>query len=296
MIFTGSMVALVTPMNVSGRVDESRLAELIEFHLSAGTEAFIIAGTTGESATLGRDEHLSLVQQACELVDGRALTIAGTGSNSTEQTLDLSIAAATLPIDGLLIVTPYYNKPTQEGMFQHFSKIATNVDKPIILYNVPGRTGVDLQSDTVARLSAHNNIVGIKDATGDLDRVEVLRHACGSGFSLLSGDDLTASDFMLRGGHGVISVTANVVPDQIRLLCDAARFGNKLEAELIDEKLSSLHHAMFIESNPIPVKWAMFQMGLIENGIRLPLTILSEEHQKNLIESMVKAGVGGISQ
>ena len=296
MIFTGSMVALVTPMDASGGVDENRLARLIEFHLEAGTEAFIIAGTTGESATLSRDEHLRLIQQACKLVGGRVPIIAGTGSNSTAQTLDLSTTVSSLPIDGFLIVTPYYNKPTQQGMFEHFSKIATAVDKPIILYNVPGRTGVDLLPETVVRLSMHNNIIGIKEATGDLDRVEILRRICGPDFSLLSGDDLTASDFMLRGGNGVISVTANVVPDKIRLLCDAACSGNRLESELIDKKLRSLHHALFVESNPIPVKWAMLQMGLVEDGIRLPLTVLAKEHQQNLIESMVEAGVGGISE
>lgn len=296
MIFTGSMVALVTPMDASGGVDDSQLAGLIEFHLEAGTEAFIIAGTTGESATLSREEHLRLIQQACKLVDGRVPIIAGTGSNSTAQTLDLSTTVSSLPIDGFLIVTPYYNKPTQQGMFEHFSKIATAVDKPIILYNVPGRTGVDLHPETVARLSVHSNIVGIKEATGDLDRVEILRRICGSDFSLLSGDDLTASDFMLRGGNGVISVTANVVPDKIRLLCDAACSGNQLEAKLIDKKLRSLHHALFVESNPIPVKWAMLQMGLVEDGIRLPLTVLAKDYQQNLIESMVEAGVGGISE
>ena len=296
MIFTGSMVALVTPMNASGEVDESRLAGLIEFHLEAGTEAFVIAGTTGESATLSRDEHLRLIEHACDLVDGRVPIIVGTGSNSTAQTLDLSTTAASLPIDGLLVVTPYYNKPTQQGMFEHFSKIATAVDKPVILYNVPGRTGVDLQPNTVVRLSVHSNIVGIKEATGDLDRVEIFRRNCGSDFSLLSGDDLTSSDFMLRGGNGVISVTANVVPDKIRLLCDAACSGNQLKAELIDKKLRSLHHALFIESNPIPVKWAMLQLGLVEDGIRLPLTVLAKEHQKFLIESMVEAGIGGMSE
>ncbi|MBH97333.1 MAG: 4-hydroxy-tetrahydrodipicolinate synthase [Rhodospirillaceae bacterium] len=291
MVFTGSIVALVTPMDSSGAVDESRLEGLINFHLEAGTEAFVIAGTTGESATLSKDEHIFLIQRACELVDSRVPVIAGTGSNSTSQTLDLSIAVDSLPISGFLVVTPYYNKPTQRGMIEHFSVVADSVEKPVLLYNVPGRTGVDLLPDTVTKLSAHDNIVGIKEATGDLKRVQSLRNTCGSDFSLLSGDDITACDFMLRGGDGVISVTANVAPQAMRLICDAARSGNHADAEMADEQLRSLHDTLFIESNPIPVKWAMMQLKLVGDGIRLPLTTLNEEHHNILIESMVQAGI-----
>ena len=250
----GSIVALVTPMSAAGDVDERQFARLIEFHLNAGTEGFVIAGTTGESATLSRDEHVRAIERSCELVDGRAPVIAGTGSNSTAQTLELSRAVDRLPVAGFLLVTPYYNKPTQEGMYRHFCTVADAVSRPVILYNVPSRTGVDLTSPTVARLARHGNISGIKEATGELGRVTQLRRACGKEFVLLSGDDLTACEFMLRGGDGVISVTGNVAPARMRALCDAARSGERLEAERIDGELGSLHRSLFVESNPIPVK------------------------------------------
>ena len=289
----GSIVALVTPMNASGGIDEPQLARLVEFHLEAGTEGFVIAGTTGESATLTRDEHIGVIERACELVDGRAPVIAGTGSNSTAQTLDLSRAVDSFPVAGFLLVTPYYNKPTQEGMYRHFCAVADAVSSPVVLYNVPSRTGVDLTCATVARLARHGNISGIKEATGELGRVTQLRRACGNEFALLSGDDLTACEFMLRGGDGVISVTANVAPAKMRALCDAARSGNRIEAERVDGELESLHRGLFVESNPIPVKWAVEQLGFPAPGIRLPLTRLAREHQKMLRLAMSEASVEG---
>ncbi len=287
----GSIVALVTPMNAAGGIDETQLARLVEFHLTAGTEGFVIAGTTGESATLTRDEHIGVIERACQLVDGRAPVIAGTGSNSTAQTLDLSRAVDNLPVAGFLLVTPYYNKPTQEGMYRHFCAVADGVGRPVTLYNVPSRTGVDLTSATVARLARHGNISGIKEATGELGRVTQLRRLCGRDFVLLSGDDVTACEFMLRGGDGVISVTANVAPAQMRALCDAARSGERIEAERIDGELGSLHRALFLESNPIPVKWAVEQLGFPAPGIRLPLTRLARGHRETLRLAMSEAGV-----
>ena len=287
----GSIVALVTPMNAAGDIDEPQFARLVEFHLEAGTEGFVIAGTTGESATLARDEHIGVIERACELVDGRVPVIAGTGSNSTAQTLDLSRAVDSLPVAGYLLVTPYYNKPGQEGMYRHFCAVADAVSRPVILYNVPARTGVDLTSVTVARLARHGNIGGIKEATGELGRVTQLRQDCGRDFVLLSGDDLTACEFMLRGGDGVISVTANVAPAQMRALCDAARSGERIEAERIDGELGSLHRALFVESNPIPVKWAVEQLGFPAPGIRLPLTRLAREHRGTLRSAMSEAGI-----
>ena len=287
----GNIVALVTPMNAAGDIDEQQLARLVEFHMEAGTEGFVIAGTTGESATLARDEHIGVIERACQLVDGRAPVIAGTGSNSTAQTLDLSRAVDSLPVAGYLLVTPYYNKPGQEGMYRHFCTVADAVSKPVILYNVPSRTGVDLTSGTVARLARHGNISGIKEATGELGRVTRLRRVCGKDFVLLSGDDLTACEFMLRGGDGVISVTANAAPAQMRALCDAARSGKRIEAERIDGELGSLHRALFVESNPIPVKWAVEQLGFPAPGIRLPLTRLAPEHRETLRSAMSEAGI-----
>jgi 4-hydroxy-tetrahydrodipicolinate synthase len=290
-MLTGSMVAMVTPMRDDGTVNEAELGGLIDFHVEAGTEALIIAGTTGESATLTHDEHLALVDLSCKLANDRIPIIAGTGSNSTRQTLELSVEACRLPIAALLIVTPYYNKPTQEGLFRHYTTIADAVDRPIFLYNVPGRTAVDLKPETVGRLASHPKIVGIKDATADIGRVAVLNELCGPDFILLSGDDATSRAFMLAGGDGVISVTGNVVPDRMRALCDAARAGRREQAEVIDAALEALHRDLFIESNPIPVKWAMHAMGMIGTGIRLPLTVLAPEHRPAVQAAMARAGV-----
>lgn len=287
----GSMVALVTPMDADGGVNFGDLGRLIDFHVDAGTEALIIAGTTGESATLDHEEHLEVIARSCELAARRIPIIAGTGSNSTAQTLELSKAAGKLPISAFLLVTPYYNKPPQEGMVRHFSTIADAVEQPVILYNVPGRTAVDLKPATVARLARHPNIVSIKEATGELDRVATLRDTCGPEFTLLSGDDATSREFMLQGGDGVISVTGNVAPAAMRALCDAARAGDRARAERIDSKLEPLHAALFLESNPIPVKWAVRQMGLIGEGIRLPLTELDASHHAAVRAAMETAGV-----
>jgi 4-hydroxy-tetrahydrodipicolinate synthase len=290
-MLSGSMVALVTPMESDGAINYADLGKLIDFHVAAGTQSLIIAGTTGESATLDHDEHVELIGRACELAAGRIPVIAGTGSNSTAQTLELSKTVGSLPVAAFLLVTPYYNKPTQEGMYRHFSLVADAVDSPVILYNVPGRTGVDLKPDTVVRLAAHGNIAGIKEATAELDRVETLRRGCGPDFSLLSGEDATAGEFMLRGGNGVISVTANVAPAAMRALCDAAVSGDRASAERIDAGLQPLHAALFLESNPIPVKWAVQQMGMIGPGIRLPLTPLAPQYHEELRAAMSAAGV-----
>jgi 4-hydroxy-tetrahydrodipicolinate synthase len=286
----GSMVAVVTPMDADGTVNYRDLARVIDFHVSGGTEALIVAGTTGESATLDHDEHIELLERSCEIAEGRIPIIAGTGSNSTTQTLHLSRAVDRLPIAGYLVVTPYYNKPPQEGMRRHFSAVADAVHHPVILYNVPGRTGVDLKPETVAKLATHPNIAGIKEATGELARVRVLRETCGADFVLLSGDDATCREFMLQGGDGVISVTGNVAPAAMRRLCDAARGGRRVEAERIDADLQGLHKNLFCESNPIPVKWAVQKMGLIGPGIRLPLMPLAPQYHSLVAGAMLTAG------
>lgn len=288
---TGSMVAVVTPMDADGAVNYRDLARVIDFHVSGGTEALIVAGTTGESATLDHDEHIELLDRACEIAEGRIPIIAGTGSNSTAQTLNLSRAVDRLPIAAYLVVTPYYNKPPQEGMRRHFTAIADAVHHPVILYNVPGRTGVDLKPETVAKLAVHPNIGGIKEATGELARVRALRETCGAEFVLLSGDDATAREFMLQGGDGVISVTGNVAPAGMRRLCDAARAGRRVDAERIDADLQPLHRNLFCESNPIPVKWACHKMGLIGPGIRLPLVPLAPQYHAVVASAMIAAGV-----
>jgi 4-hydroxy-tetrahydrodipicolinate synthase len=290
-MLTGSMVAVVTPMDADGAVNYRDLARVIDFHVSGGTEALIVAGTTGESATLDHDEHIELLDRACEIAEGRIPIIAGTGSNSTAQTLNLSRAVDRLPIAAYLVVTPYYNKPPQEGMRRHFTAIADAVHHPVILYNVPGRTGVDLKPETVAKLAVHPNIGGIKEATGELARVRALRETCGAEFVLLSGDDATAREFMLQGGDGVISVTGNVAPAGMRRLCDAARAGRRVDAERIDADLQPLHRNLFCESNPIPVKWACHKMGLIGPGIRLPLVPLAPQYHAVVASAMIAAGV-----
>ena len=290
-MFAGSIVALVTPMDADGGINYGDLAGLIEFHIDSGTEAFVIAGTTGESATLTRDEHIELIESACALVAGRVPVVAGTGSNSTAQTLELSKVVDRCPVDGFLVVTPYYNKPTQEGLYRHFSLVADAVQRPVILYNVPGRTGVDLIPETVVRLASHDNIVAIKEATGDLERVEPLRDGCGMEFQLLSGDDGTSSEFMLSGGNGCISVTANVAPVAMRSLCDAARSGDRDQATSVDRKLRALHETLFLESNPIPVKWAVEKLGFTGPGIRLPLTGLAVAYHQELLAAMNTAGI-----
>ena len=290
-MLAGSMVAVVTPMEADGSVNYRQFAKLVDFHVESGTEALVVAGTTGESATLEHEEHVEVIAKACELARGRIPIVAGTGSNSTAQTLKLSRAVDRLPIVAFLVVTPYYNKPTQEGMRRHFSAVADAVSRPLILYNVPGRTGVDLKTDTVIKLAAHPNIKAIKEATGELNRVHVLRDACGPAFMLLSGDDATCCEFMLQGGDGVISVTANVAAGGMRRLCDAARARKRADAERIDATLQPLHRTLFCESNPIPVKWAVQKMGLIGPGIRLPLTPLAPQYHAAVFDAMTAASI-----
>jgi len=286
----GSLVAIVTPMTPDGAVDFDAFARLIEFHAEAGTDGLVVAGTTGESATLAKPEHVRVIAAAVEAAAGRLPIIAGTGSNSTAQTVDLSVEVDQLDVDGFLVVTPYYNKPTQEGLVRHFETVADAVNRPVMLYNVPGRTGVDMKPETVARLSGHANINSIKEATGDVSRVASLREQCGDGFGLFSGDDLTGREFMLAGGQGVVSVTANVVPQVMARMCRAAVAGEAEKAATLDAPLQGLHSDLFVESNPIPVKWALQRMGLIDGGIRLPLLPLSESARPAVEAALRSAG------
>lgn len=285
------MVALATPMHEDGALDVPALHKLIDFHLANGTEAIVPAGTTGESATLDMDEHCRIIALTVARVAGRIPVIAGTGANSTTEAIELTECARKAGAAAGLSVTPYYNKPTQEGLYRHYKKIAEAVALPLVLYNVPGRTAVDMLPATVARLARVPNVVGIKEATGEVARgVEILK-TCGDGFEVYSGDDATAVELMLAGGHGVISVTANVVPRLMQDLCAAARAKDAARARTINEKLMGLHKQLFIESNPIPVKWALAQMGLIAPGIRLPLTPLSAGCHAAVRAAMQAAGV-----
>ncbi|MGI9200460.1 MAG: 4-hydroxy-tetrahydrodipicolinate synthase [Woeseiaceae bacterium] len=290
-MFKGSLVALVTPFNSQDRVDYAALADLIEFHVREGSDGLVIAGTTGEAATLSRDEHVELIERAVELVAGRLPVIAGTGSNSTAQTADLSLAVGGSGIDAYLLVVPYYNKPVQEGMYRHFASIADAVDKPVVLYNVPGRTVADMLPDTVGRLAAHENIVGIKEATGDIERLKAIRDVVDDDFRLLSGDDFTVLPFIAEGGHGVVTVSGNVVPAAMAKLCELASSGEIGAAKALDDSLQPLNSALFIESNPIPVKWALGQMGLISPRVRLPMTEHDARHHDNMRAALATAGV-----
>lgn len=290
-MFEGSLVALVTPFDDNNRVDYASLKGLIDFHVREGTDALVIAGTTGEAATLSRQEHAELIARAVELVDGRLPVIAGTGSNSTQQTIELSVAVGGSGIAAYLLVVPYYNKPVQEGMFRHFSAVADAVEKPVMLYNVPGRTGADLQAETVARLAEHENVFGIKEATGDLQRLRDIQALVGDDFRLYSGDDFTSREFLEAGGHGVVTVTGNVVPAAVARLCQLVASGHFADAKALDDMLQPLNSALFAESNPIPVKWALSEMGLIRPAIRLPLTQLTERFHKPVRRALAGAGV-----
>ncbi len=292
-MFRGSLVALVTPFDDDNRVDEAALERLIEFHIREGSDGLVIAGTTGESATLAKSEHVALVRRAVEIAAGRLPIIAGTGSNSTAQTIDLSQAVADSGIDAYLVVVPYYNKPVQEGLFRHFSAIADNVDKPVILYNVPGRTVADLLPETVARLAGHERIAGIKEATGDMSRLKAIQALVGDDFSLLSGDDFSVLEFLRLGGHGVITVSGNVAPASMATLCAKAAAGDVDGAAAIDASLQPLNEALFVESNPIPVKWAVSEMGLMSPHIRLPLTPYSDRYHEMMRKAMATAGIAG---
>jgi len=288
---TGSLVALVTPMYEDGTLDFDAYRGLIDWHIKAGTDAVSVVGTTGESPTVDFDEHRLLIKTAVEHVRRRVPVIAGTGANSTREAIELAAYAKQVGADLSLSVVPYYNKPTQEGMYRHFRAIAEAVDIPHILYNVPGRTVADLHNDTVLRLAEIPNIVGLKDATGDLGRGGDLLRQLPPAFAVYSGDDATALDLMLRGARGVISVTANVAPELMHEMCAAALAGNGALARELDDRLSGLHRDLFIEANPIPVKWALFRMGLIKTGIRLPLTPLAEDCHGRVLAALRRAGV-----
>ncbi len=287
----GSMVALVTPMNADNSLDWAALHKLVDWHLEQGTHAIVAVGTTGESATLNVDEHLAVIKKVVDQVNGRIPVIAGTGANSTSEAVELTQAAKDVGADACLLVTPYYNKPTQEGLVLHHTHIARAVAIPQILYNVPGRTGGDMKPETALRLASVPNIIGIKEATGDLDRAKTLIDQAPNDFAIISGDDATAVDLILLGGKGDISVTANVVPAAIARMCELALAGKAEEARAINERLLPLHTAMFVESNPIPVKWAVEQLGLIQSGIRLPLTRLSEQYHQQVKTAMQAAGI-----
>ena len=290
-MITGSLVAIVTPMHEDGLVDLNSLAGLIEHHIEAGTDGIISVGTTGESATLSHDEHQVVIEKTIQCVNGRIPVIAGTGSNSTAEALELTKVAHELGADACLLVVPYYNKPPQEGLYQHFKLIAESVPIPQILYNVPGRTSVDLHNSTAIRLSHIDNIIGIKDATADIERGRKLIEQSPDDFVSYSGQDTAAMDLMLAGAKGTISVTANVAPKLMHEMCTAAVAGNTALAVELNNKLMPLHEAIFIESNPIPAKWGVSQQGFIQNSLRLPLVPLSDEAQDHVRAAMITTGV-----
>ncbi|MDA0705633.1 MAG: 4-hydroxy-tetrahydrodipicolinate synthase [Proteobacteria bacterium] len=290
-MFTGSLVALVTPFDEHDRVDYAALKRLIEFHVAEGSDGLVIAGTTGEAATLSRNEHVELIFRAVELAAGRIPVVAGTGSNSTAQTIDLSLAVGEAGIDAYLLVVPYYNKPTQEGMLRHFQTVADAVSKPVMLYNVPGRTGCDMLPATVGKAAIHGNIFGIKEATGNIQRLKDIQGCVDTGFRLYSGDDFTVLQFLEQGGHGVVTVSGNVVPAAMARLCALARKGEFSAAKVIDDSLQPLNTALFIESNPIPVKWAVSEMGLIAPILRLPLTEFPGQYHAQMRAALANAGV-----
>jgi 4-hydroxy-tetrahydrodipicolinate synthase len=290
-MFKGSIPALVTPMKADGAIDFDAWDRLLDFHVQAGTDAVVVGGTTGESPTLERAELEALVRRAKVRLAGRIPVIAGSGTNSTASSIALSRAAEAAGADALLLVTPYYNKPTQEGLFRHFTAIADGVGIPVILYNVPGRTGCDMLPATIVRLSQHPRVVGVKEATGDLSRAEPILQGSKQGFLLISGDDPTAAQLMRLGSCGVISVTANVAPRAMHEMCAAALAGRHAEAIAMNERLMPLHVAMFVEANPIPVKWAVARLGLMGPGIRLPLTPLADGFHAQVAAAMVTSGV-----
>ena len=291
-MITGSIVALVTPMLPENKaVDWEALKCLLDWHINAGTDAIVAVGTTGESSTLAMSEHKQVLCEVVKHAAGRIPIIAGTGGNSTQEALELTRQAKEAGADACLLVTPYYNKPTQEGLYQHHKLIAESVDIPQILYNVPGRTACDMLPETVLRLAEVNNIIGIKEATGDLDRARELLDSCPEGFAIYSGDDITATELMLMGGHGDISVTANVAPEQMAGMCRAALSGNAEWARELNAVLEPVHCAMFVESNPIPVKWAVAEMGKASHALRLPLTQLSAGQQPAVRAVLQQAGL-----
>ena len=290
-MITGSIVALVTPMHADGGIDWASLERLLDLHMAAGTSAIGAVGTTGESATLSVPEHCEVIERCVGYAAGRIPIIAGTGSNSTTEAIELTRAAAAAGADACLLVTPYYNRPTQRGLYEHFKAIAEAVAVPQILYNVPGRTCVDMDNETVERLAELDNVTGIKDATGDVARARDLIARCGERIAIYSGDDATAMELMLAGGHGNISVTANVAPGLMAELCRLAIAGDREGATEVNERLGPLNRALFLEANPIPVKWALQQRGLIGSGIRLPLTPLDEQFHGEVLAAMEVAAI-----
>lgn len=289
--FYGSIVALVTPMT-HGEVNFAEIKNLVEYHIKAGSHGIVSVGTTGESTTLSIDENVKVIKKTVEFADGRIPIIAGTGSNSTSEAITMTKLLANSGVAGCLSVVPYYNKPTQEGMYQHYKAIAESTDLPQILYNVPGRTGSDLKPETVGRLAKIENIVGIKEATGDLSRLPLIKQLAGEDFIFLSGDDATGLESMKLGGNGVISVTNNVAAADMAKMCELALAGKFEEAEAINQRLMALHNDLFVESNPIPVKWAAYKLGLIsEPNLRLPLTTLSETAQPVVLKALQQAGL-----
>lgn len=287
----GSLVAIVTPMHEDGALDLDALRSLIDFHIAEGTDGIVIVGTTGESPTVDLDEHYLLIKTAVQQAAGRVPVIAGTGANSTREAITLTSHAKELGADTCLLVAPYYNKPTQEGLYQHFRAIAEAVDIPQILYNVPGRTACDIHNDTALRLAAIPNIVGIKDATGNIERGTDLLLRAPEDFAVYSGDDASAMSLMLLGARGAISVTANVAPRLMHEMCVAAVAGDAIKARTINSKLFELHQKLFVETNPIPVKWVLQEMGLIAGGIRLPLLPMSRQYYETLRSVMKSAAI-----
>lgn len=290
-MISGSIVALVTPMAEDGAVDWDSLRALVEWHVEQGTDGIVAVGTSGESPTLDVDEHIEVIRVVVEAAAGRLQVLGGTGANSTREAIEWTQAAKDVGVDACLLVAPYYSKPTQHGLYLHHRAVAEAVDVPQVLYNVPGRTACDLGAEVTLQLAEIPNIVGIKDATGDMERARTLINGAPSGFAVLSGDDFTALDLMLLGGRGNISVTANVAPAQMAAMCHAALAGRADEARAINERLLPLHRDLFLEANPIPVKWALAEMGRIPPGIRLPLTPLSEQYHEPVRLALRQAGL-----
>ncbi|MDP9199078.1 MAG: 4-hydroxy-tetrahydrodipicolinate synthase [Pseudomonadota bacterium] len=290
-MFRGSLVALVTPMTESGDVDHVAFGRLLDWHTREGTDGIVVCGTTGESPTVSATEAAELVQIAVQRIGGRIPVIAGTGGNSTAEAVERTRAACELGVDGVLIVTPYYNRPPQEGLYRHFHMVADAASVPLLLYNVPSRTACDLLPATVERLASHPQIIGIKDATGSIERGREILRRCGDDFLLLSGDDASCRDLIAAGAQGVITVTGNVAPRLMREMVDMALAGDHDGARELDDRLAGLHTALFVESNPIPVKWALGRLGLIGTGIRLPLVALADMHRETVIAAMRRAGV-----
>ncbi|PXF62948.1 4-hydroxy-tetrahydrodipicolinate synthase [Kangiella spongicola] len=290
-MFSGSIVAIVTPMTDSGEIDLNALRDLVDWHIDEGTDGIVVMGTTGESGTVTEEEYISVIETVVSQVAGKIKVIAGSGAMSTDKTIELTNKVKQLGVDGALVVTPYYCKPSQKGLYKHFQSVVNNCELPIILYNVPGRTAVDLLPETVAKLADIDNIVGIKEATGDVSRVTELNRLLETPITILSGDDATAYDFMKLGGHGVISVTANVAPALVSKMCQLAQAQNWKQAALINDKLTGLNEKLFVEANPIPVKWALNQMNKMGRGIRLPLTELDKNFHSQVITALEQANV-----